>query len=71
MGQSRAMYIVELDCESSGPRTVVVRVEQWGLLGTDSKDEVRVMRALRDAGYPSPRSSTTSPAMPFWDSPSS
>jgi len=52
MGQSRAMYIVELDAEGAGRRKVVVRVEQWGLLGTDSRDEVRVMRALRDAGYP-------------------
>jgi aminoglycoside phosphotransferase (APT) family kinase protein len=52
MGQSRAMYIVQLACEDSGSRKVVVRVEQWGLLGTDSKDEVRVMQALRGAGYP-------------------
>jgi aminoglycoside phosphotransferase (APT) family kinase protein len=52
MGQSRAMHIVELDCEGTGRRKVVVRIEQWGLLGTDSRDEVRVMRALREVGYP-------------------
>lgn len=52
MGQSRAMYVVELDCEGSGPRKVVVRVEQWGLLGTDGRDEVRVMQALHRVGYP-------------------
>lgn len=52
MGQSRAMYIVELECEAEGKRRVVVRVEQWGLLGSDSRDEVEVMRAVRAAGYP-------------------
>jgi aminoglycoside phosphotransferase (APT) family kinase protein len=52
MGQSRAMYIAEIDCEASGRRSVVIRVEQWGLLGSDSRDEVRVMRALRAAGFP-------------------
>jgi aminoglycoside phosphotransferase (APT) family kinase protein len=52
MGQSRAMYVVELDCEGGGQRTLVIRVEQWGLLGTDSQDEVRIMQALHAAGYP-------------------
>ncbi len=52
MGQSRAMYITEIDCETSGRRKVVVRVEQFGLLGGDSRNEVLVMRALRAAGYP-------------------
>jgi len=52
MGQSRAMYITDLECEKSGPRKVVVRIEQWGLLGSDSRDEVRVMGALHAAGYP-------------------
>ena len=52
MGQSRAMYIALLECETSGPRKVVIRVEQWGLLGSDSRDEVRVMRALHAAGFP-------------------
>ncbi len=52
MGQSRAMYISELECETSGRRKVVIRVEQWGLLGSDSRDEVLVMRALHAAGYP-------------------
>jgi aminoglycoside phosphotransferase (APT) family kinase protein len=52
MGQSRAMYIAEIDCEASGRRSVVIRVEQWGLLGSNSRDEVRVMRALRAAGFP-------------------
>ena len=52
MGQSRAMYIADLECEKSGRRKVVVRVEQWGLLGSDSHDEVRVMRSLHAVGYP-------------------
>ncbi len=52
MGQSRAMYIGQLECERAGVRKVVIRVEQWGLLGSDSRDEVRVMRALRAAGFP-------------------
>jgi aminoglycoside phosphotransferase (APT) family kinase protein len=52
MGQSRAIYIAEIDCEASGRRSVVIRVEQWGLLGSNSRDEVRVMRALRAAGFP-------------------
>jgi aminoglycoside phosphotransferase (APT) family kinase protein len=52
MGQSRAMYLAELECETSGRRKVVIRVEQWGLLGSDSRDEVRVMRALHAAGLP-------------------
>ncbi|MCP5068865.1 MAG: phosphotransferase family protein [bacterium] len=52
MGQSRAMYIAELECERSGRRKVVIRVEQWGLLGGESRDEVRVMRALHGVGFP-------------------
>ncbi len=52
MGQSRAMYIAELECERSGRRKIVIRVEQWGLLGSDSRDEVRVMRALHAGGFP-------------------
>jgi aminoglycoside phosphotransferase (APT) family kinase protein len=56
-GQSRAMYRLELEwpvarCDTLLRRTVIVRVEQWGLLGTDSADEVRTMRAMRAAGYP-------------------
>jgi aminoglycoside phosphotransferase (APT) family kinase protein len=57
MGQSRAMYRVRVDVDAGAgvppvSRGVVVRVEQWGLLGTDSSDEVRVMQALHEAGYP-------------------
>jgi len=57
MGQSRAMYRLEIEepaahGDTVSRRSVVVRVEQWGLLGTDSADEVRVMRAMRAAGYP-------------------
>lgn len=58
MGQSRAMYRLELatppadGAASASHRNLVLRVEQWGLLGTDSRDEVRVMRALHAAGYP-------------------
>ena len=50
MGQSRAMYVLEL---TAGPRPrLVLRIEQWGLLGSDSRDEVRVMRALHAKGFP-------------------
>jgi aminoglycoside phosphotransferase (APT) family kinase protein len=52
MGQSRAMHVVELECEASGRKKVVVRVEQWGLLGGDSQDEMCVMRALHAGGFP-------------------
>ena len=57
MGQSRAMYRLELEepaarGDTFSRRTVIARVEQWGLLGTHSADEVRTMRALRVAGYP-------------------
>jgi aminoglycoside phosphotransferase (APT) family kinase protein len=57
MGQSRAMYRLELEepaarGDTCSRRSVIARVEQWGLLGTDSADEVRTMRALRSAGYP-------------------
>jgi aminoglycoside phosphotransferase (APT) family kinase protein len=51
MGQSRGMYLLEL--VAAGRRyKLVLRVEQWGLLGTDSRDEVAVMRALHAGGYP-------------------
>jgi len=50
MGQSRAMYILDL---ASGTRAkLVLRVEQWGLLGGDSHGEVAVMRALHAGGFP-------------------
>jgi len=50
MGQSRAMYVLEL---THGPcRRLVLRIEQWGLLGSDSRDEVLVMRALHAHGQP-------------------
>ncbi len=52
MGQSRAMYIADLEGKAQGLRKVVIRVEQWGLLGSDSREEVQVMRALHAAGYP-------------------
>ena len=50
MGQSRAMYVLEL---TAGPHPrLVLRIEQFGLLGSDSRDEVLVMRALHAKGYP-------------------
>jgi len=57
MGQSRAMYRVEIESAAAGAapperRSVIVRVEQWGLLGTDSSEEVRAMQALHAAGFP-------------------
>ena len=51
MGQSRAMFL--LDAVVGGvPQTLVARVEQSGLLGSDSTLEVPVMQALFRAGYP-------------------
>ena len=51
MGQSRAMYL--LDAVVGGvAQTLVARVEQSGLLGSDSTLEVPVMQALFRAGYP-------------------
>ena len=48
MGQSRAMYVLEL---TAGPHPrLVLRIEQFGLLGSDSRDEVLVMRALHERG---------------------
>jgi aminoglycoside phosphotransferase (APT) family kinase protein len=55
MGQSRAMYVLDLEyVGQEGPvqRTVVARVEQWGHLGSDSRDEVRTMQTLHGLGYP-------------------
>jgi len=57
LGQSRAMYRAELEpadaaADTPGRRTVIVRVEQWGLLGSDSSNEVRAMQGLHAAGYP-------------------
>ena len=50
MGQSRAMYVLEF---TAGPHPrLVLRIEQFGLLGSDSRDEVLVMRALHANGYP-------------------
>lgn len=51
MGQSRAMYIVEAERGAKRER-LVVRVEQHGLLGTESGPEVGIMRALHGAGFP-------------------
>jgi aminoglycoside phosphotransferase (APT) family kinase protein len=51
MGQSRAMYVVDAELGAT-PTRLVVRVEQHGLLGTDSAPEVGVMRALHRAGFP-------------------
>ncbi|MFN8020364.1 MAG: phosphotransferase family protein [Acidimicrobiales bacterium] len=51
MGQSRAMYL--LDGTVGGvERRMVVRVEQHGMLGSDSTTEVPVMQALFRAGFP-------------------
>jgi aminoglycoside phosphotransferase (APT) family kinase protein len=55
MGQSRAMYI--LDLAYTGPqgpteRRIIARIEQWGHLGADSRNEVSTMRALRAVGFP-------------------
>jgi aminoglycoside phosphotransferase (APT) family kinase protein len=76
MGQSRAMYILDLayqagpghveanaEAQSVGidhayphgemvERRVVIRIEQWGHLGSDSRNEVATMRALYSVGFP-------------------
>jgi len=52
-GQSRAMYRLELDVEGEAARrTLVLRVEQWGLMKSESSEEVATMRGLHAAGYP-------------------
>jgi aminoglycoside phosphotransferase (APT) family kinase protein len=76
LGQSRAMYRAELEpADAAGDRshrrTVVIRVEQWGLLGSDSSNEVRAMQGLYAAGYPVARvlaydSSTDLLSQPFF-----
>ncbi len=55
MGQSRAMFVLDLEYAKDGAaiqRKVVVRVEQWGHLGSDSENEVNIMRALHALDYP-------------------
>jgi aminoglycoside phosphotransferase (APT) family kinase protein len=55
VGHSRAMFGVDVAFESGeGPasRSFVLRMEQGGVFGTNSGYEVRLMRALRYAGYP-------------------
>ena len=55
MGQSRAMYILDVAYEGEeGPveRKVVARIEQWGHLGSDSRNEVATMRALHKVDFP-------------------
>ncbi|MDP6375156.1 MAG: phosphotransferase family protein [Pseudomonadales bacterium] len=72
MGQSRAMYVLDLAYPgSSGPveRQVVVRVEQWGLLGTNSRDEVRIMQALHGADFPVARILAYEPSCDVLDQP--
>lgn len=51
MGQSRAMYVLHTTV-GEVPRTMVARIEQSGLLGSDAITEVPVMQALFRAGYP-------------------
>jgi aminoglycoside phosphotransferase (APT) family kinase protein len=55
VGHSRAMLAVEVeetDVTQGHQRAFVLRVEQGGVFGTNSGDEVRLMRKLRTAGYP-------------------
>jgi len=51
MGQSRAMYLLDGTVGGTA-RRLVVRVEQHGLLGSDSTTEVPVMQALFRVGFP-------------------
>lgn len=54
-GHSRAMLGVSVDFQIGGRarhREYVLRVEQGGVFGTESSQEVRLMRALRIAGIP-------------------
>ncbi len=55
IGHSRAMLGVDVAARIEGRpvrREYVLRVEQGGVFGTDSLHEVRLMRALRNAGLP-------------------
>jgi len=55
IGHSRAMLGVGVGAridERERRLEYVLRVEQGGVFGTDSCDEVRLMRALRTAGFP-------------------
>ncbi|MCC6382887.1 MAG: phosphotransferase family protein [Dehalococcoidia bacterium] len=55
VGHSRAMMLASVrfdDGSGSRERSFVLRIEQGGVFGTDSFDEVRLMRALHTAGYP-------------------
>lgn len=75
MGQSRAMYRLTLE-HPREPKSadlqyepLVLRVEQWGMLGTDGRDEVRIMRSLRAAGYPVARILIDEPSGALLDQP--
>lgn len=54
VGHSRAMFGVDVRVLGDGgtDRSFVLRMEQGGVFGTSSEGEVRLMRALRYAGYP-------------------
>jgi aminoglycoside phosphotransferase (APT) family kinase protein len=45
------MHRLQVACDG-GERTIIVRIEQHGLLGTNSDDEVRGMQAMHAFGYP-------------------
>jgi aminoglycoside phosphotransferase (APT) family kinase protein len=53
-GHSRAMLGVDVGAGDgeAACRRFVVRVEQGGVFGTDSAEEVRIMRTLRVVGFP-------------------
>lgn len=57
IGQSREMHVLDIEYvplrdDVDTHSKVVVRIEQYGMLGTTSADEVATMRALRAAGFP-------------------
>ncbi len=55
IGHSRGMFRVDARYRQGGEevaRTFALRVEQAGMFGTNTLDEVRTMRAMRAAGFP-------------------
>ncbi len=55
IGHSRGMFRVDASWRRGGEehaRSFALRVEQAGMFGTNTLDEVRVMRAVRAAGFP-------------------
>ena len=55
IGHSRGMFRVNASYRREGEaveRSFALRVEQAGMFGTNTLDEVRTMRSMRAAGFP-------------------